>query len=77
MTWLEFKRLACEHFDIPPEDVLLGYRLGDRKRGWVSLTCESNWNAAKEILEEKMKKVRTLPVMMELANVVSYRDSRQ
>jgi len=75
MTWLEFKRLTCEHFDIPPEDVLLEYQLSDQKCSWVSLTCESNWNTAKKILEERMKKVWTLLVMMELANVVSYGDS--
>ncbi|KAH9159797.1 hypothetical protein EDB89DRAFT_2083020 [Lactarius sanguifluus] len=68
MTWPEFEAEALEWFNAR-EDVCLGYRVSGDNRGWISLTCPSDWKVAVANVREKALAARTRAVTMEIKDV--------
>ncbi|KAH9165742.1 hypothetical protein EDB89DRAFT_1911169 [Lactarius sanguifluus] len=68
MTWPEFEAEVLEWFNAR-EDVRLGYRVSGDNRGWISLTCPSDWKVAIANVREKALAARTRAVTMEIKDV--------
>src|ERR1700761_9622910 len=70
ITWGDFVSEVHQRINNPPNELVLGYRIGSES-AMSTLACEAEWKVALTRLKEKVCNARRRAVSMEIKNLVS------